>query len=115
AVTYTNQDPRDVHAVIDYLRAHADALGVDANRVGIWSCSGHGPNALSLLMADSDVAINCAVLCYPCTMDLDGSTLMADASTQWGFLNACAGRSVSELSRAVPIFIARAGEDQMPG
>jgi hypothetical protein len=115
AVTYTNRVPSDVRTVVHYLRQHAAKLGIDPDRVGIWSCSGHGPNALSLLMTDAGAALRCAALCYPYSMDLDGSTVTAAAATQWGFVDACAGRSISDLSRDVALFIARAGGDQMPG
>lgn len=115
AVTYTNRVPTDLDAVIEHVREYGADLGIDGDRLGAWGCSGHGPNALALAMQESSVALRCAALCYPCTMDLDGSTAMADASKQWGFVNACAGRSVTDLSRDVPLFIARAGEDQMPG
>lgn len=115
AVTYTNEDPRDVRATIDYVRQHAAELGIDGDRVGVWSCSGHAPNALSLLMEASGSAPRCAVLCYPYTMDVEPSTLVSDAAKRWGFLNACAGRSVADLSRDIPLFLVRAGDDQMPG
>ena len=42
-------------------------------------------------------------------------TSVADAARQMGFVNACAGKSVEDLPREMPLFIARAGQDQMPG
>jgi hypothetical protein len=48
-------------------------------------------------------------------LDVDGFTGVADAARQFGFVNPCAGRSVADLPRDVPLFIARAGLDQMPG
>lgn len=116
AVTYTNRNPTtDVHAVLGYVRQNAATLGIDDTRVGVWSCSGHAPTAMSLLMQSDQDALKCAALCYPYTLDLDGSTRIADAAKQWGFANACAGKSVDDLQRNVPLFIARAGQDQMPG
>jgi acetyl esterase/lipase len=116
AVTYTNREPAsDVHAVVAHMHQNAAALGIDENRIGVWSCSGHAPTALSLLMQGDQDRPTCAALCYPYTLDLDGSTLVADAATKWGFANACAGKSVDDLPRETPLFIARAGQDQMPG
>ena len=115
AVTYVNHHPADVRSVIEYVRGYATALGIDANRLGLWSCSGHAPNALSLLMKENGVTPTCGVFCYPYTIDQDGATVIADASTQWGFFNACAGHTVSDLSTSTPIFIVRAGQDEMPG
>jgi acetyl esterase/lipase len=47
-------------------------------------------------------------------MDLDGSTAVAEAQKMWRFDNACEGRSIDELPADLPIFIVRAGKDQMP-
>jgi hypothetical protein len=91
------------------------ALHIDENRIGVWSCSGHVPTALSVLTQDSQNRPNCAVPCYPYTLDTDGSTGVADAVRQWGLVNPCAGKSVSDLPRDVPLLIVRAGQDQMPG
>ena len=116
AVTYTNSDPAtDVHAVLRHLRQNAASLGIDENRLGIWACSGNAPNALSVVMQDAHEYLKCAVLCYALTLDLDGSTGIADAASHWGFANPCGGKSVDDLPRDVPLFIARAGQDQMPG
>jgi acetyl esterase/lipase len=116
AVTYTNREPTtDVRAVLEHVRQNAATLGIDENRIGVWSCSGHAPTALSLLMQGGQDVLKCAVLCYPYTLDLDGSTLVADAAKQWRFVNACAGQSVDDLPREIPLFIARAGQDEMPG
>jgi len=48
-------------------------------------------------------------------MDLDGSTAVAAASQQFGFDNACAGKSVDDLAADVPLFLVRAGREQFPG
>jgi acetyl esterase/lipase len=63
----------------------------------------------------SDERITCAALVYGYTMDLDGSTLVADASSTFRFRNACAGRTIDDLAADVPIFVVRAGRDEMPG
>ena len=116
AVTYTNHDPAaDVHAVIRYVRQNAGALGVDENRMGAFSFSGNVPTALSLLMQDAGHHPKCAVLCYPYTLDLEGATHVAGAARQFGFATPCAGKSIEDLPRDVPLFIARAGQDRMPG
>ena len=40
---------------------------------------------------------------------------IAGAAKQFGFANACAGRSVEDVSATIPLFVARAGQEQMPG
>ena len=111
-ITYTNSDPAmDVHAVLQYVRQNAEALDIDANRIGVWSGSGNVPTALSVLMQGAQDQLKCAVLCYGYTLDLDGSSGVADAARQWGFLMPCAGKSADDLRRDLPLFIARAGQD----
>jgi transcriptional/translational regulatory protein YebC/TACO1 len=52
---------------------------------------------------------------YGYTMDLDGATAIADIARQFGFANACAGKSLDDLPADVPILFVRAGQDQSPG
>ncbi|HEX8071899.1 MAG TPA: alpha/beta hydrolase [Pyrinomonadaceae bacterium] len=115
AITYANEGPEaDVRALLRYVRRHADELGVDENRIGLWACSGNVPLALSLLMRAADERLRCAVLCYGLMLDLDGSDAVAAAAARFGFVNPCAGRAVADLPPAVPLFVARAGRDETP-
>jgi hypothetical protein len=114
AITYANKEPGDVHEMLRHVQQNAASLGIDGDSIGIWACSGHGPNALSVLM-ERGLDLACAVLVYPYTLDLDGSTHVAGAAKQFGFASLAAGRSVNDLSRDLPLFVARAGRDQMPG
>lgn len=115
AITYTNREPAtDVHALLRYVRRHADDLGIDADRIALWASSGNVPVALSVLMREGGGYLRCAVLCYGYTLDADGSDGVSAASGAWGFANPCAGKSVADLPRDVPLFVARAGRDEMP-
>lgn len=116
AVTYTTgADPAaDARAALRHLRQRAGELGIDAERIGLWSCSGHVPNALSLLMEEGD-SLKCAVLFYGYMLDLDGTSAVAEASRAFGFVDPGAGKTVADLPRGTPLFIARAGRDEMPG
>jgi hypothetical protein len=112
-ITYTNVEPAaDVRAVIAYVREHAAQLGIDAERIGVWACSGNTPVALSTLLADAPVKIACAAFCYGMMLDVAGTTYVADAARMYGFENPCAGKTVDDLARDTPIFIARAGQDE---
>lgn len=114
AIVATNREPvGDGRALLAFLAEHGAEIGIDERRIGIWACSGSGPTALSLLLDGG--SLRCAVLCYPMTLDLDGSTGIADAARAFGFANPSAGRRVEELPREVPLFVARAGRDEMPG
>jgi hypothetical protein len=115
AVTYENTEPvADCYAALRYLRQNAASLAIDEKRIGVWACSGNVPMALSVLMEDAPGNLKCAVLCYGLMLDLDGSTAVADAAKQWGFVNPSAGRPVDDLPRDMPLFIARAGQDENP-
>jgi hypothetical protein len=116
AITYgSGTDPAaDFAAVMQHVGSDAAALGVDANRIGVWACSGHAPTALSALLDDAAVHPACAMLYYPYTLDDDGSTGVAGAAAAFGFATPAHGRRVDDLARDVPLFIARAGLDAMP-
>jgi hypothetical protein len=115
-ITYANGDPAaDVNAVLRYVRDNAAPLGIDESRMAVWSCSGNVPNALSLLMQPGQDFLKCAVLCYGLMLDLDGSTSVASAAAQFRFANTSAGKSVDDLPRDLPLFVARAGRDESPG
>jgi dienelactone hydrolase len=112
AITYENREPAtDLRALLQYVRQNAAKLGIDENRIGVWACSGNVPLALSLLMEEGSDSLKCAVLCYGFMLDLEGSTSVAEAAKQFGFVNPCAGKSVADLPRDLPLFIARAGQD----
>jgi len=116
AITYsTGHDPTaDVRALIQYVRRNSAVLGIDENRIGLWAGSGNVPNALSVLMQESRADLKCAVLCYGFMLDFDGTSSVADAARQVGFVNPCAGKSIADLSPDIPLFIVRAGRDEMP-
>jgi acetyl esterase/lipase len=115
AVTYTNTDPAvDIQSVLQYIRQNAESLRIDPNRLGIWACSGNVPNALAVLMEGDRDYLKCAVLCYGIMMDVDGSDTVAQLSRTFGFVNPAIGKSVDDLPTDLPLFIVRAGQDQMP-
>ena len=114
AVTYTSSRPADdIDALVDYVTTHAADLGIDASGWGVWAFSAHGALALSALM-NHPTRFRAAVLSNPYSMDV-GGTSVADAASQWGFAAVDAGQSVADLPPDVPLFIARAGRDEMPG
>jgi len=116
AITYTTgTDPAaDVHALLQYIRNNSAVLGIDENRIGVWAGSGNVPNALSVLMQGDREYLKCAVLCYGFMLDFEGTSSVADAARQIGFVNPCAGKSVADLPPDMPLFIVRAGRDETP-
>jgi len=114
AVLYGSTAPADdVHALLQHLRANAGDLDLDAARIGLFAASGSGAVALSASMRDPQ--LRCAALLCPYTMDLDGATAVADMGREYGFVDACAGKTVDDLPAGVPMLFVRAGEDWGPG
>ena len=115
-VTYTNREPvADLDALLQYLRQNAASLGIDENRIGLWAASGNVPRAVSVLMQQASSSLACAVLAYGYMLDPAGSTRVAEASARFGFVNPAAGKSVDDLPRELPLFLVRAGKDELPG
>ena len=115
AITYTNREPAtDLHALLQYVRQHAASLGIDEHRIGLLASSGNVPLALSVLMQAGHDYLKCAVLCYGYMLDLEGADGVAEMAKLWGFANPCAGRSIADLPPNTPLFIVRAGQDQLP-
>jgi hypothetical protein len=114
AMVYGTEAPADdVHAVLRHVRAHANALGIDASRIGVFAASGNVTVALAALMLDR--GIRCAALLCGYTLDLDGSIVVADVAKQFGFADACVGRTPDELPQDAPLLFVRAGLDASPG
>ena len=114
AVTYSNADPAaDAPAVLAYLRDHADELGLDAGRFGLWACSGHAPNALAVLGGTPNPAIRCAALCCGYMLDVEGSTEVADLGRRFKFV--VPDIDADEIPSDAALLIARAGADATPG
>ncbi|MBX7220869.1 MAG: alpha/beta hydrolase [Blastocatellia bacterium] len=104
----------DVNVLLRFVRENAAQLGVDENRIGIWACSGHVPNALAVLMQSGQDFLKCAALCYGVTLDLDGATAVAELSKAFGFVNPAAGKTVADLPSHLPLLVVRAGKDELP-
>jgi len=114
AVAYMNDDAlTDAHAVIRYVRDHARELAIDPGRIGVWSSSGNCPTALSLLMRSTSEDVRAAVLLCGFLLDFDGATDVAAMAAQYRFVDACAGRSIDDVERDVPILLARAGREHV--
>jgi len=115
ALTYGNSRPEeDLGAVLRYVREHAPELGIDAERLALWGLSGNGPLALATLANSPAGSFRCAVFSCAYLADLDGATHVADASRQWRFIYPD-GFRVENLPVDLPVFIARAGQEQDPG
>jgi hypothetical protein len=138
AIAYTNREPAaDLDALLEHVRQHAGALGVDESRLGVWACSGNVPLALSVLLRRSTTTpgpkgpglrddarpglqdearsgLRCGALLYGYMLDLDGATGVAEAARMFRFTNPNAGCSLDDLPPQLALFIVRAGQEQFP-
>ena len=115
AIAYTNREPaEDLDALLHHVRDDAAALGIDGDRIGVWGCSGNVPLALSALMQHGRTFVTCGALLYGYMLDLDGATGVAEAAATFRFTNPNKGKSLDDLREDLPLFIARAGQEQFP-
>jgi hypothetical protein len=135
AIAYTNREPAaDLDALLEHVRQHAVALGIDESRLGVWACSGNVPLALSVLLRRSTTppgpkgpglhdggvqdearrGLRGGALLYGYMLDLDGATGVAEAAQMFRFTNPNAGRSLDDLPPDLALFIVRAGQEQFP-
>lgn len=104
----------DVEAAIAYVRANAETLGVDPDRIALWAFSGGGP-FLSSAFRDRPAYVR-AVVAYYAILDLrvkppNASTAISDETRRdLSPIYYLAAGGANE-AKAAPIFVARAGLD----
>ena len=102
----------DVAAAIAYVRAHAAELNVDPDRLCLAAYSAGGP-MLSPYLKDAPAYIRCLVAFYP-IMDIEGSTVHRAAETPQTLVAWSPLKQVALPGRKAPMYIARAGHDEIP-
>ncbi|HYE74974.1 MAG TPA: alpha/beta hydrolase [Blastocatellia bacterium] len=103
----------DVRAAIDYVRANADSLNVDKDRICLAAYSAGGP-MLSMAMREKPDYVRCLVAFYA-FLDVQQSDLhqqhekaeMVKAFSPITYLD-------KDANKIAPMFIARAGLDEIP-
>jgi hypothetical protein len=116
AILYSNREPvDDVQSVLQHVREHAQSLGIDETRLGLWASSGNVPLALWLVMQNQWPEVKCAVLCNGIMLDQPGATAVADIQKTFRFVNPAAGKSVDDVRADVSLMIVRSGRDQFAG
>jgi hypothetical protein len=115
-VTYSPREPdQDLQVLLQFCRDNSASLGTDVSRMGLLAASGNAANALAALTREGGERFRAAAICYGFTLDMDGSTVVAEAGKQYGFVTPPPGKSVEDLPRDLSLFIVRAGRDQFAG
>jgi acetyl esterase/lipase len=110
---YLNDAGADVEAAVNYVRANADSLGVDGDRLCLAAYSGGGP-MLSAAMRERPPYVRCLVSFYA-FLDVRQSEMHRPHETpetleRFSPITYLGG----DVERLPPIFVARAGLDQIP-
>lgn len=114
AITYSPQDPiADLLALMDALSLSTATPELDPSRIAIWATSGNVPTALTALTERSDTRIQCAAFLYGYMLDHGSDSWVSTAARSFHF--AVSRTTLDDLRRDVPVFIARAGQDECPG
>ncbi|HEX2270413.1 MAG TPA: alpha/beta hydrolase [Pyrinomonadaceae bacterium] len=109
-----NEAAGDVNAAINYIRTHAGELNIDKDRICLAAYSGGGP-MLSMAMRDKPEYVRCLVSFYA-FLDIQNSNLHRPhepAETLKNFSPVT--YLTAEAEQIAPLFIARAGLDEVPG
>jgi len=115
AITYESQKPDyDINEVISYIRQNSASLKIDKNKIGVWSCSGNVPTALSVIMQEPRDYLKCAVLYYGFMLDWDESHKVAEMAEKMGFFYPLTTKTFEDLPQDVPLFIVRVGFEETP-
>lgn len=115
-LTHVYDAASDIDDVIDYVRNNSDLLGIDANKLCLWTCSAGSPFGLRSALHNTPSYIRC-IICYYGITDLQ--VYLDDEEKQPSFT---LGQDVLEefsaatytqkaQSQLAPMFIARAGLD----
>jgi acetyl esterase/lipase len=103
---------QDVRAAIDYVRANADKYNVDKNRICLIAYSAGGP-LLSLGMRGDTPFVRCLVGFYA-FMDIQQSDYRKTETAEVIKTFSPIAYLQQDASRIPPLFIARAGRDEVP-
>jgi len=116
AITYETQQPgSDIDGLLKYVRQNGAPLKIDENKIGIWSCSGNVPVALSVLMNERKEYFKCAVLYYGLMLTPDHEHYATIDSLSKTFNYSTDGlENIKYLHEDLPLFIVRAGLDFVP-
>jgi len=104
----------DVTAAVNYVRANADSLNVDRERICLVAYSAGGP-MLSIVMRDKPAYVRCMVAFYA-FMDIQqaGNLFEAHESPETARSFSPIRNLTNDADKIAPLFIARAGRDQIP-
>lgn len=113
AITYESRDPeKNIKQLFEYITNRSKELMIDPNRIGIWSCSGNAPMALSLFAAD--IKIKCGVFYYGFMIEPPGDNKASEVAKKVGFVYPDILKNPNLLHWDIPTLVVKAGKDNVP-
>jgi acetyl esterase/lipase len=112
--TLLTEGASDVNDAINYIRTNADSLNIDKERICLIAFSAGGP-LLSMAMREKPAYVRCLIAFYA-FMDVQQSEFHRASETQEiikKFSN-ITYLTDADASKIAPLFIARAGRDEIP-
>ena len=103
------QSIEDVEAVVDHIRAQAQAFHLDPNRLCLWACSGGGPH-IYFALSEQPNYVRCMVIYYA-MMDLRPIEFLANALDEQTSHQYSPVMHIQDAPINFPIFLVRAGLD----
>jgi acetyl esterase/lipase len=103
----------DIDDLLGYIRAHAGELGLDPERICIWTCSAGGPFGLRAALRNPAPYVRC-VVSYYAIMDLQQfrSQVPPEVSDETLREFSPVRYLSTDRARIAPLFVARAGRDR---
>ncbi|MDZ7757164.1 hypothetical protein [Rhodohalobacter sp.] len=115
-VNYETSNPEtDLTDLINYLLTNAEELNIDKERIGIWSCSGNVPVALSHLHKSYKPYLRFGVFYYGImnTSDQKYQTEIDNLSSNYGFISPHI-KPGQQLPKDLSMLVVRSGQDNIP-
>ena len=114
AINYSTHTPAtDIHDLILHIRENAESLDLDADTIGLWSCSGNVVNALTFLMDERKEYLKCAALYYGIMLTPDQKYM--DTILQFNKMVKLSIEGLDKIQnfhQDLPLLIVRAGKDR---
>lgn len=108
----TNNGIEDTRDAITYIREHASELGIDAERIAVWTCSAGGPTAFPWLLRESPSWLRCLVAHYA-VLDLRSTPHDPSGISEKQAQVMSPAAALADAAGSIPpIFISKAGQDQ---
>ncbi|MFW9854875.1 MAG: alpha/beta hydrolase [Candidatus Thorarchaeota archaeon] len=112
-IAYDTEHPEgDITKLLTFISKNASSLGIDPEKICLWSCSGNSLLAISLLMQGDIKDFKSAVFYYGILFDKDLELEIARFAKEGGFIYPSILEKNEFSQHKIPLLIVRAGLEQ---